>query len=117
MKQHILEFIQALPASIEEIYLTIDRETLRCDEDEDFDPICDLAPLVFSPSANKPRLHTLDIDARLEDIDGCVGPVPEKGVFYRRLPYDEKEGEGVGGRWEIQKRYLDFEDGLYLSGG
>ncbi|PVH85141.1 hypothetical protein DL98DRAFT_568377 [Cadophora sp. DSE1049] len=84
-KPHILAFIKALPPSLQELYIEINGQDICCDDDEDFDPICTMSPEIFR---TLPHLHTCDIHAWISNIDGGLGSLPEKGVFYRRLPSD-----------------------------
>ncbi len=58
---------------------------LQVEDDEAFDPICNFGRPIF---ATLPRLHTCDIHAWISNIDGGLGQIPEKAVFYRRLPLD-----------------------------
>lgn len=81
-----MAFASALPLSLEELYLEINGEGLTVDEDEDFDPMQQLAPDIFKAL---PRLHTTDIHAWISNLDGGLGHYPEKAVFYRRLPSGE----------------------------
>ncbi|KAH7350694.1 hypothetical protein BKA65DRAFT_593598 [Rhexocercosporidium sp. MPI-PUGE-AT-0058] len=82
-RRHILAFIRGLPPTVQEIYLEINGEGLSCDDDEDFDPLCNMGKRIFRAL---PRLHTCDIHAWISNCDGGLGSLPEKGVFYRRLP-------------------------------
>ena len=66
------------------VYLEIWGEELFFDQDSDFDPFTCLGPTVFKALR---RLHTFDIHAWISNLDGGLGSFPEKGVFYRRLPY------------------------------
>ncbi|KAK0108170.1 hypothetical protein ONS95_002992 [Cadophora gregata] len=84
-RPHILEFIKALPPSLQELFLEINGHRIWCDENEDFDPMCLLSPEIFHAL---PRLHTCDLHAWISNRGGGIGPTPEKGVFYRRLPGD-----------------------------
>ncbi|KAH7420076.1 hypothetical protein BKA64DRAFT_716437 [Cadophora sp. MPI-SDFR-AT-0126] len=84
-RPHIMAFIQALPTSLQELYLEINGQDICCDDDEDFDPLCTMSPEIFHAL---PRLHTCDIQAWISNLDGGLGSIPEKGVFYRRLPSD-----------------------------
>jgi hypothetical protein len=74
-----------LPDALTELYLDVNGEGLCVDEDEDFDPICDIGWDVFR---SRRRLHTCDIHAWISNVDGGLGQYPEKAVFYRQLPYD-----------------------------
>jgi len=76
------------------VYLEINGESLSCDEDSDFDPICDLAPELFGPESPLKNLHTCDIHAWISTFDGGLGQLPEKAVFYRRLPCQEDPTNG-----------------------
>ena len=76
------------------MYLEINGERLSCDEDSDFDPICGLAPELFGPESPLKNLHTCDIHAWISSIDGGLGQLPEKAVFYRRLPCEEDPTNG-----------------------
>jgi hypothetical protein len=43
------------------------------------------------------RLHTCDVHAWVPDVDRCVGRIPLKAVFYRRLPHQQsKEADSPG---------------------
>ncbi|KAI6711316.1 hypothetical protein JHW43_006146 [Diplocarpon mali] len=86
-RPQILGFVEGLPPSIQELILEINGDGLWLDEDEDFDPVCDMAAEIF---ASQPRLHTCDIHAWISDRDGGLGSLPEKCVFYRRLPGSEE---------------------------
>jgi hypothetical protein len=55
-----------------------------CDDDSDFDPVCDFGTDLFAAMRN---LHTCDIHAWISNIGGGLGQIPEKGVFYRRLAH------------------------------
>ncbi|KAM3072501.1 Hairy/enhancer-of-split with YRPW motif protein 2 [Clarireedia jacksonii] len=79
----ILSFVRKLPHSIEELYIELDNSQVVCDEDEDFDPIEEIAPEIFR---TLPRLHTLDINAWIADVDVSTGYIPEKAIFCRRRP-------------------------------
>jgi hypothetical protein len=81
--QDIIKFINNLPPSLEELYLEINGNGLWCDEDADFNPVCNLGTIIFSSLR---RLHTCDIHAWISNADGGLGQIPEKGVLYRRLP-------------------------------
>jgi hypothetical protein len=61
-----------------------------CDEDEDFDPIEGLVPKIFKAM---PRLHKLDINACIADIDRSTGYLPEKAVICRRGPSEDAENK------------------------
>lgn len=63
-----------------------------CDEDEDFDPVCNLGTQIFTTLRH---LHTCDIHAWISDIDGGLGKIPEKGVFYRRLAHQGSKVKDV----------------------
>lgn len=90
-RPHLLQFIVALPQSLEELYLEINGESLTLDCDEHFDPVCELGAQIFSKLR---RLHTCDIHGWFSDIDGGLGSIPEKEVHYRRLGYEESaEGD------------------------
>lgn len=60
------------------------------DDDEDFNPLCDFAEDggIFCH-----RLNTLDIQVWCSNLDGGIGFIPEKAVFYRRLPSTQVSGE------------------------
>lgn len=92
-RSHLLQFIVALPQSLEELYLEINGEGLTLDCDEHFDPVCELGAQIFSKLR---RLHTCDIHGWFSDIDGGLGSIPEKAVHYRRLGY-EKSAKGDDG--------------------
>ncbi|KAF4629726.1 hypothetical protein G7Y89_g8422 [Cudoniella acicularis] len=81
----ILGFVSSLPQSIEDMYIELDNSEVKCDEDEDFDPIEQLGPEIFKSLT---RLHTLDINAWITNIDGGFGDIPEKAIFCRRRPKD-----------------------------
>ena len=87
--QEVLNFIKALPQSLQEIYLEIHAHDVFCDEDEDFDPVCKLGPEIFGTLKG---LHTCDIHAWISNLDGGLGSIPEKAVFYRRHPYHCSSG-------------------------
>lgn len=78
-------FIESLPPSLQELYLEVNGEDLSCDDDSDFDPIADMGCEIFT---SKRRLHTCDIHAWISNHDGGLGFLPEKAVFFRRLPHD-----------------------------
>lgn len=61
---------------------------MTADDDEDFDCIAELVDDIFK---SLPRLHTLDINAWINDIDGSFGDIPEKALFSRREP----RGQGL----------------------
>lgn len=82
--QALLGFIKNLPSSLEELYIEINGHCLRCDEDTDFDPVCNFGTPIFDALR---RLHTCDIHAWTSDWGGGVSQIPEKGVFYRRLTH------------------------------
>jgi hypothetical protein len=87
--QQIREFVGCLPQSLEELYIELDNFSLVCDEDEDFDPIAELPPMIFSSLM---RLHTLDISGWIADIDRSTGHIPEKAIFCRRRPSSQDPG-------------------------
>ncbi|KAF4631725.1 hypothetical protein G7Y89_g6403 [Cudoniella acicularis] len=90
-----LDFIRELPQSLEEIYLEVNGEGLWCDDDEDFDPFCNLGPEIFKSMR---RLHTCDLHAWISNMDGGLGQIPEKSVHYRRLAHKRKLDETeIGG--------------------
>lgn len=68
------------------MYIELDNYNLTADEDEDFDPIPELAPEIFKLL---PRLHILDINAWIADIDRSTGHIPEKAIFCRRRPNEQ----------------------------
>lgn len=80
-----MQFIKHLPPQLEELHLWIHGEDLVLDDDEDFQPLRELAIPIFSTLR---RLHTCDILAFISDIDGglIIGH-PENAVHYRRLPH------------------------------
>jgi hypothetical protein len=88
--QALLGFIKNLPSSLEELYIEINGHMLRCDEDSDFDPVCNFGTPIFDALR---RLHTCDIHAWICGGDGSLGQIPQKGVFYRRLT--NKAGDNV----------------------
>ncbi|PQE09578.1 hypothetical protein CJF32_00007055 [Rutstroemia sp. NJR-2017a WRK4] len=87
---NILGFVRNLPDSIEEMYIELENSDAVCDEDEDFDPIQVLVPKIFKAM---PRLHKLDINAWIADIDRTTGYLPEKGVICRRRPSEDAENK------------------------
>ncbi|CZR54921.1 uncharacterized protein PAC_04806 [Phialocephala subalpina] len=82
-RSHILNFAKALPPSLEELTLEINGPDLFCDDDEDFDPISNLGPEIFTTLLH---LRSFDIHAWITDCDGGIGAIPEKAIFFRRLP-------------------------------
>src|SRR4051812_31484221 len=70
------------------MYIELDNSSVVCDEDEDFDPIEEIAPEVFKLM---PRLHKLDINAWMADTDRTTGHIPEKAVICRRRPSENAE--------------------------
>jgi hypothetical protein len=72
-----------LPQSLQNLYLEINGPGLFVDEDDEFDPICELSFAIFY---SLEKLHTCDIHAWISNIDGGLGSISEKAVFYRRLP-------------------------------
>lgn len=95
-RPHILKFVKCLPPTLEQLTLEINASDLFCDRNEYFEPVTNLGPEIFTCL---PRLHSFDIHAWTMngDGDGCVGPLPENAVFYRRLPFsspDPSSGSG-----------------------
>jgi hypothetical protein len=84
----VVKFIQALPRSLQETYLEINDPYARLYDDSEFDPLCYLGPEIFGKLN---RLHTLDIHAWISNLDGGSGWIPEKAVFYRRLPHPDAD--------------------------
>jgi hypothetical protein len=80
-----MEFIKHLPPQLEELHLWIHGEDLVLDDNEDFDPVRELAAPIFRTLR---RLHTCDILAFISNLDGglAIGH-PENAVHYRRLPH------------------------------
>lgn len=72
--------------------MEINGEGLWCDEDSDFDPVCNLGTPIFDALR---RLHTCDIHAWVSSCDGGLGQIPEKGVFYRRLTHQPSTPDDV----------------------
>ncbi|KAH8684228.1 hypothetical protein BGZ60DRAFT_397058 [Tricladium varicosporioides] len=83
-KPDIVAFIAHLPPSLTHLYLEINKRDATVDDDSDFDIMCDFGPLIFK---SLPLLHTCDVHVWMSNIDGGLGQLPEKGVFYRRLPH------------------------------
>ncbi|PQE26752.1 hypothetical protein CJF31_00011654 [Rutstroemia sp. NJR-2017a BVV2] len=86
----ILDFVRNLPHSIEEMYMELENDNVVCYEDEEFDPIEAVAPKIFKAM---PRLHKLDINAWITDIDRSTGYLPEKAVICRRRPSEDAENK------------------------
>jgi hypothetical protein len=84
----VLKFIQALPGSLQEIYLEINGLGVFLRDDSEFDPLCNLAPEIFRTLK---KLHTCDIHAWISNLKGGLGWVPEKAIFYRRLPHPDAD--------------------------
>jgi hypothetical protein len=79
-----MEFIKHLPPQLEELHLWIHGDDLILAQDEDFDPVRELAVPIFRTLR---RLHTCDVLAFLCEIDGGTIGHPENAVHYRRLPH------------------------------
>ncbi|KAE9371919.1 hypothetical protein N431DRAFT_378022 [Stipitochalara longipes BDJ] len=131
----ILGFIIALPQSLQELYLEINGSDFFVEHDSDFDFICTFAFRIFNSLAN---LHTCDIHAWISDFDGGLGFIPEKAVFYRRLPVsksraglhtkelwtsrmdcvDQESYQKVTKRREVVEGYFEGEDAedVWLGG-
>jgi hypothetical protein len=107
--QAILGFIENLPTSLQELFLEINGEGLWCDEDSDFDPVCNLGTSIFDALRN---LHTCDIHAWISNCDGGLGQIPEKGVFYRRLSHQSKTRDDVPGN-KIKDVWTSRMDCIY----
>jgi hypothetical protein len=72
------------------MYIELHNDRVVCDDDEDFDPIEELVPDIFKAM---PRLHTLDLNAWITDIDGGLGYLPEKAVICRRRPSENADNK------------------------
>lgn len=69
---------------MEELYLEINGQNISCDHDDDhFNAMATLSKPVFTLL---PLLHTFDIHAWVANEDGGQDSIPEKCMFYRRLP-------------------------------
>ncbi|KAG4441282.1 hypothetical protein IFR05_003210 [Cadophora sp. M221] len=108
--KHILAFIQALPQSLQQIYLEINGEGLWCDEPEDFDPVSNMGNAIF---CSLHRLHVCDIHAWISNCDGGLSWLPEKGVFYRRLPGDDAQRPKKKSIWTSRTDMI-YRDGDIL---
>ena len=108
-----MKFIKALPPSLEELYIEINGEGLWCDEDEDFDPVCNLGIPIFDSLR---RLHTCDIHAWISNCDGGLGRLPEKCVFYRRLPNQSQTTPGTQ-ESKIKNIWTSRMDSMYQESG
>lgn len=99
----MLGFILELPRSLEKLYIEINALNTRCWEDEDlFHLVCDYEEIFSSLR----RLHTCDIHGWFEPRDGGDSEeIPERGVFYRRLPHQETVPGILG-----EKRLDTFRD-------
>lgn len=78
----IVKFFSSLPKTMEEVCLELNGEELLLDDDEDFDPICSIGGTLF---ASQNSLRSVDIHGWFSNLDGGLGSLPEKAVFYRRL--------------------------------
>jgi hypothetical protein len=72
--------------------MTINGPDLRCDDDKEFDPICDFGSEIFCTLR---RLRSCYIHAWISNKTGGIGWLPEKCVFYRRLPHASLETDGT----------------------
>ncbi|KUJ08753.1 uncharacterized protein LY89DRAFT_690769 [Mollisia scopiformis] len=82
----ILAFITALPPKLLSLYIEINGRELTIEDDDDFSSIDSLGPEAFSTLRH---LHPLDIHAWIYNADGDLIDIPEKGMFWRRLPSRE----------------------------
>jgi len=89
------------------MYIELDNSELKCDEDEDFDPIEQLGPEIFKSLT---RLHTLDINAWITNIDGGFGDIPEKAIFCRRRPSEQNPDNKKKVVWTSRLEYWYQED-------
>jgi len=85
------------------VYLEINGHDVFVEEDSDFDPICNLSVEIFGKMKS---LHTCDIHAWISNIDGGLGSIPEKAVFYRRLPR-------LGSERNIKELWTSRMDSIY----
>lgn len=95
------------------MYIELDNPQVTCDEDEDFDPIEEVSPEIFKLLT---RLHTLDINAWVADVDVSTGHIPEKAIFCRRRPTEDAENKKKKVIWLsrlnclYQERYANLEN-------
>jgi hypothetical protein len=86
-------------------------EDLALDDNEDFEPVRQLAGPIFSTLR---RLHTCDILVFISDIDGglCLGHA-QNAVHYRRLPHESETGEVSQQSDRIKDIWVSTMDCIY----
>lgn len=82
-----------MPQSLEELKIELNGEGLWCDDDSDFDPMADMGQDIFHTLR---RLRCCDIHAWISNMDGGLGPIPEKAVMHRRLPESSGDYVSIG---------------------